>query len=428
MTIRSRGILALALGYAVASAHSLGAQARLSPPSADSGLIAYDDDGLRIHSPDRRQQLKIHGYFVADMRQVLNDTADGSTNGLAIRRARVFFDANLNKWVAVRVMFDVGPPSSSSPLQDAFADIGLGGSWWVRAGKQKTAAGLDRYMSISAQLLPERSITSNLSASRDVGILLTGGAFNGLAEVSLGVFNGAPDGSGSQDTDPNDDKDVTYRVWFKPIKKHVNGVEQGFGFALHGSTGIEKSPAAAGARLPTYKSPAQISFFSYNEAGGVRAAGRHTRNGAFTYLHEGPFGATAEWYANSQVVTRAGTAHTVSTGGWVGGVQYSLSGESSAQEGLAPLESFNPEKGHFGAWQIGARAAHVRVGDEAFPVYADSTVAPHGALELGIGLNWYMTRTSKVQIAYEHTTFEGGAKTGNRRTERYVQLRWQAYF
>ena len=189
MTIASRGILALALGYAVASAHSLGAQARLSQPSADSGLIAYDDDGLRIHSPDRRQQLKIHGYFVADMRQVLNDTADGSTNGLAIRRARVFFDANLNKWVAVRVMFDVGPPSSSSPLQDAFADIGLGGSWWVRAGKQKAAAGLDRYMSISAQLLPERSIASNLSASRDVGLLLTGGAFNGLAEVSLGVFS-----------------------------------------------------------------------------------------------------------------------------------------------------------------------------------------------------------------------------------------------
>ena len=239
MTIRSRGILALALGCAAASAHSLGAQARLAQPTADSGLIAYDDDGLRIHSPDRQQQLKIHGYFVADIRQVLNDTADGSTNGLAIRRSRVFFDANLNKWVAVRVMFDAGPPSSSSPLQDAFADIGLGGSWWLRAGKQKTPVGLERYMSISAQLLPERSIASSLTASRDVGILLTGGALNGLAEVSLGVFNGAPDGSGTQDTDPNDDKDVTYRVWFKPIKTRVKGVEQGFGFAFNGSTGIE---------------------------------------------------------------------------------------------------------------------------------------------------------------------------------------------
>lgn len=424
----SRVTVALAMACASASTTALRAQARLAQPTADSGLIAYDDDGLRIHSPDRQQQLKIHGYFVADIRQVLNDTADGSTNGLAIRRARVFFDANLNKWVAVRVMFDAGPPSSSSPLQDAFADIGLGGSWWLRAGKQKAPVGLERYMSISAQLLPERSIASNLTASRDVGILLTGGALDGLAEVSLGVFNGAPDGSGTQDVDPNDDKDVTYRVWFKPIKKRVKGVEQGFGFAFNGSTGIEKSPATAGARLPTYKSPAQISFFSYNEAGGVRAAGRHTRNGAFTYLHEGPFGATAEWYSNSQVVTRAGNVRTVNTGGWLVGGQYSLSGESSAQEGLAPRESFNPEKGHFGAWQIGARAAHVQVGDEAFPLYADSTVAPHGALELGVGLNWYMTRTSKVQIAYEHTTFEGGAKTGNRRTERYVQIRWQAYF
>jgi phosphate-selective porin len=212
------------------------------------------------------------------------------------------------------------------------------------------------------------------------------------------------------------------------VKKKVKGAEQGFGFAFNGSTGMEKSPATAGARLPTFKSPAQIAFFSYNEAGGVRAAGRHTRNGAFTYLHTGPLGATAEWFSNSQVVSRAGAARTVNTGAWLVGAQYSLTGEPSAQEGLVPQAEFNPDKGHWGAWQFGARAARVQVGDEAFPVYADSTVAPHSALEIGIGLNWYMTRTTKIQLAYEHTAFEGGAKVGNRKAERFAQLRWQAYF
>jgi hypothetical protein len=77
---------------------------------------------------------------------------------------------------------------------------------------------------------------------------------------------------------------------------------------------------------------------------------------------------------------------------------------------------------------VGARVAALNVGDNAFPVYADSTVAARGALEVGVGLNWYLTRQTKMQLAYENTTFRGGAKVGDRKTERYVQLRWQAYF
>ena len=424
---------ALARGFAALvcfaiTAHAGGAQARLPQPSPDSGLIGYDDDGLRIHSPDRRRQLKIRGYVTADLRTLLSDTSDGMTNGLAIKRSRLFFDANINPWLAFRLLFDVGPPSSSSPMQDAFVDVGLGGNWWLRAGKQKTPVGLERYMSISAQLLPDRSLASNLHASRDVGVLLTGSFVGEHVDVSVGVFDGAPDGSGSQDSDPNDDKDLTYRVWFKPFKARVDGVEQGFGIAFNGSTGIEKSTLAAGARLPTFKTPAQLTWFNYAEPLGVRAMGRHTRNGVFSYFHRGPFGAMGEWFSNSQIVSRAASVATVGTGGWLASVQYSLTGERSAQEGLLPKTAFDPSKGNWGAWQVGARAARVVIDDHAFPIYADSTVAARGALEVGVGLNWYITRQTKIQVTYEHTAFDGGAKAGNRKPERYVLLRWQAYF
>ena len=421
----SRAAIALMLACAPVAMH---AQARTPAPTRDSAQVVYDDDGLRVHSADGTKQLKVRAYLTADLRNVLNDTADGSTNGLALRRSRVIFDANLNKYLAARVMFDVGPPSGTSPLADAYVDVGLRGTWWIRAGKQKTPVGLERYMSISSQILPERSIASNLHASRDVGLLLTGSVAAEHVELSLGVFDGVPDGSGTQDTDPNDDKDITYRLWWKPVKLKVTGVEQGFGIAFNGSTGIEKSPAVAGARLPTYKTPAQISFFSYAEAAGVRAAGRHTRSGVFSYFHDGPFGAMGEWIGNTQVVSRSASTRTVNTGAWVMNVQYSLSGELSAQEGLTPKAGFDPDKGNWGAWQVGARAAQIRVGDEAFPLFADSTVAAHRALELGAALNWYITRQTKMQLAYAHTTFDGGAKSGSRKAERYVQLRWQAYF
>jgi phosphate-selective porin OprO/OprP len=422
----SRVLLALVCICACASV-SLRAQARTPAPVKDSAQVVYDDDGLRIHSADGRKQLKVRGYFAADYRSVLNDTSDAITNSLAMRRARVIFDANLNSRLAMRVMYDVGPPSSTSPVQDAYADIGLAGSWWIRAGKQKTPVGLERYMSISNQIVPERSIAQNLHASRDMGILLTGNVGEHL-ELAAGVFNGVPDGGGTQDTDPNDDKDLTYRVWWKPVRTKVDGVEQGFGLAFNGSTGMEKSSAAAGARLPSFKSPAASTFFSYAEASGVRAAGRHTRNGVFSYFHDGSFGTFAEWFSNSQVVSRGTTVATVGTGGWVANVAYTLTGERSAQEGITPRAGFDPEKGNWGAWQIGARAANVSVDADAFPTFADSTVAAHKALEIGVGLNWYVTKVTKMQVAYENTTYEGGAKVGDRKTERYIQIRWQAYF
>ena len=284
MTLHSsRAAVALAMTCAAA----LHAQARTAPPTKDSAQIVYDDDGLRIHSKDGTKQLKIRGYFAADVRTVLNDTNDASTNGIAMRRARVIFDATLNSRVAMRVMYDVAAPSGPSPIQDAYVDVGLGGTWWLRAGKQKTPVGLERYMSISSQILPERSLASNMEAGRDLGFLLTGSVADEALDLSLGVFNGAADGGATQDTDPNDDKDITYRVWWKPIRKKVRGAEQGFGLAFDGSTGIEKSPSAAGAKLPTYKTPAQINFFSYAEASGVKAAGRHSRNNIFGYFHHG---------------------------------------------------------------------------------------------------------------------------------------------
>ena len=214
----SRGSLALAL---VCAAQPILAQARTPAPTKDTAQIVYDDDGLRIHSADRTKQLKVRGYLAADVRSVLNDTNDASSNGIAMRRARVIFDASLNSRVAMRVMYDVAAASGPTPIQDAYVDIGLGGTWWMRAGKQKTPVGLERYMSISSQILPERSIASNMEGGRDLGFLVTGTVADEHLELSLGVFNGAADGGATQDTDANDDKDITYRLWWKPIRTKV---------------------------------------------------------------------------------------------------------------------------------------------------------------------------------------------------------------
>ncbi|MBM4193903.1 MAG: hypothetical protein FJ202_05920 [Gemmatimonadetes bacterium] len=407
---------------------ALGAQARTPQPTRDSATVVFDDDGLRIHSADGRKQLKVRGYVVTEYRALLSDTADAISDGFHVKRSRMIFDANFHPRLAARIMFDVGPPSSTSPMQDAYADIGLAGTWWLRVGKQKTPSSLERYMSISSQLLPDRSVAVNLSGSRDVGVFLTGTALRDRVEMSVGVFNGVPDGSGTQDSDHNDAKDLTYRLWWKPVRKRVGSVEQGMGGALYGSTGIEKSAATSGTRLPIFKTIAGSPFFSYLESGGVRAAGRHSRSGAFAYLHRGRFGSFAEVMGNSQTVSRGATRAAVGTSGWIANAQWTLTGEPSGQEGVVPRTAFDPDRGRWGAWQVGFRASAVRVGDEAFPTFADSTVAARTAREIGVGLNWYLTRVMRVQLAYEHTVFTMGARTGDRAPERLLQFRWQAYF
>jgi phosphate-selective porin OprO/OprP len=412
----------------VCSAATLSAQARTAPPSKDSALIVYDDDGLRIHSADGKKQLKVRAYFVAEYHAMLGDSTDAISNALSMKRARVIFDGNLNPWLAARVMYDVGPPSGTSPLQDAYVDFGPPGGWWIRAGKQKTPVGLERYMSISSQLLPDRSIASNaFNGSRDAGILFTNTAGEHL-EYSFGLFSGVPDGSGTQDSDPNDAKDFTYRLWWKPVISRVGKAEQGFGLAYNGSTGIEKSPATAGARLPQLKTIAGQTWFSYLESSGVRAFGRHSRNGVFSYFHRSAFGAFAELYQNSQVVSRGTSVQTIPYSGWVANAQLNLTGEPSTQEGLTPATSFDPEKGNWGSWQIGVRAAQVRIGEEAFPAFASPTTAAKGAFEVGAGINWYITRQTKMQLAYENISFTGGAGVEDRKPEQFLLIRWQAYF
>lgn len=442
MTFTTRALAALASSViALASgftplASPLSAQARTPQPTKDSALVVYDDDGLRIHSADGKKQFKLRAYFVGEYHLSMTDSTDAVSNAFSMKRSRLIVDGNLNPWLAARVMFDAGPPSGTSPLQDAYIDFGPPGGWWIRAGKQKTPVGLERYMSISSQLLPDRSIASNaFNGSRDAGILFTNAVGEHL-EYSLGVFAGVPDGNGTQDTDPNDDKDFTYRLWWKPVITKVGKVEQGFGLAYNGSTGMEKSPAAAGARLPVFKTIAGSTWFSYLESSGVRAFGRHSRNGVFSYYHRGAFGTFAEYYQNWQRVSRVYTGTgmpqigdaNVGTHGWVANAQFNLTGELSAQEGVTPAATFDPSKGNWGAWQVGLRASQVKIGDEAFPAFANSATAARGALEVGVGVNWYITRQTKFQLAYEHQTFEGGAVSGNRKPEQYVQVRWQAYF
>jgi phosphate-selective porin OprO/OprP len=61
-------------------------------------------------------------------------------------------------------------------------------------------------------------------------------------------------------------------------------------------------------------------------------------------------------------------------------------------------------------------------------VFANPTSAASKAKGLGLGVNWHLNKQIKVLVSYEHTTFEGGAETGDRESEDFVVTRFQHSF
>ena len=69
----------------------------------------------------------------------------------------------------------------------------------------------------------------------------------------------------------------------------------------------------------------------------------------------------------------------------------------------------------------------LNIDDNAFSAgadsFADPLVSASQADSYGIGLNWYLNENVKWLLDLEHTTFEGGAVTGDRKDEDSYQLR-----
>ena len=76
-----------------------------------------------------------------------------------------------------------------------------------------------------------------------------------------------------------------------------------------------------------------------------------------------------------------------------------------------------------------AGAAELELDHDAFPRYADPSVAARGSQAWGVGLNWFLT--SNLKLAFNHTraSFDGGAAGGaDREDEKTFFSRVQVAF
>jgi phosphate-selective porin OprO/OprP len=386
-----------------------------------------DDGGFAITSGDRQYQLRFKGVVQVDGRRIFGDEALGnSVDTYLVRRARPILAGTVLGLVDFNITPDFG--NNTVALFDAYADIHPFPWLRLRVGKFKPPVGLERLQSDADITFVERALPQNLSAQRDVGLELYGDIAGGIVRYEGAVLNGNPD-NGNNDIDSDHAKTFAGRLFIQPFNAPGLKTFGRLGLGIAAETGNEKG-SATNPWLGSFKSASQSTIFSYlttSTATTVFSLGRHTRINPQLYYYFGPFGLLTEWvYEHQSIANSVATGALNNSAGNV--VASFVLGGDETYEGVKPHQALDLANGGYGALEIGVRYNWLNVDPAAFPTAADPSKSVNRARAVGVALNWQLSRLLKTGADFEETRFQGGAKGGNRHTEKVGIARFQVAF
>jgi len=441
------------------------------------------ENGFRITSADKKNQLRIGATIQTDYRNFLGDNPDAWT-GLALgpvgpdsiflRQARIVLEGYLLKDIYFKIMPDFAQTSNTANmLPDAYVDYAYATQASLLVGKYKPSIGLERLQSDSNTAFLERAFPTNLAPNRDMGIQIHGGfgmpgykaetapgpidnknALTYQVEITNGTGDsGNPYGNGAQSTSSTsftsaNNKEFDGRIFAQPFQHSGYSWLEGFGVGLSGSFSSPDKLVLNNQRTPL----GQTQFIYYDAPNTITAGstGVITANGSSNriypqaYWYKGPFGLMGEYVASTQTlngsdptskvnnITQTNTASQVQ-------VSYVVTGEDNTFEGVKPMRNFDPFKGSWGALQLAARWTELNVDSDTFKMI-DPTRSASKATAGTFGANWFLNKYALIRLDYEYVSFEGGAgtKTGsgeaskynitNRPSEQVLSTRFQLAF
>lgn len=352
------------------------------------------DNGLDVETPDSAAVFQLGALIQVDGRFAPDDPQHDVTDTFLVRRARPILQGRVAKYFEFRFVPDFA--NGSVVLFDAYLDVRFSKTLRLRVGKDKTPAGLEQLYADDSLLIPERTLVSNLLPNRDVGIQAQG-ELGGVLTYVAAVFNGVPDGANG-DVDPDSGKDVAGRVTLRPFNRSRVAAMRGMGVAVGATSGRQTGT------LPSFKSTAQQSFFSY--ATGTTADGDRTRFSPSAFYYYKSLGAFAEYARTTQAVKGATATAALTHTAWEVTGSFVLTGELASEHGIAPRLPFDPAHGHWGAFELAVRYSHLGVDPLAF---AGGFAAPHAsraASAIGVGAVLYASENVKCALSFERTVFD----------------------
>lgn len=397
--------MALALLARSLSAH---AQSAPAPP-----VVVKWNNGLDISTADGANDFQIGALIELDGRFGLDDPLHEVNDTFVMRRVRPIVQGRAMKYFEFRVMPDFG--NGQTVLFDAYFDVRFTRTFRLRFGKDKTPLGLEQLYADYTLLLPERTLLTNLVPNRDVGVQVQGDAFGGMLSYVGGVFNGIPDASNG-DIDQDTHKDVEGRVTVRPFSRTTRPALRGFGAAV-GTTRGDQSGL-----LPSYRSTAQQTFFSY--ASTTTADGNRTRVSPSAFYYYKSFGAFAEYAHNTQTVRGPAASAALTHTAWEVTGSYVLTGEPTSDRGVIPARPFDPAQHRWGALQLVARHSRLTLDPAVFAAGLASAASSQTASATGVSALLYANAYVKYVLSFERTVFDDNPQ-GKRPAEHALVFRLQ---
>jgi phosphate-selective porin OprO/OprP len=374
--------------------------------------ITVGANGVNFISTDTNFALSLHGVLQVDSRTFWGSDNIQGNSGFLLRRARPILQGTVFRDFDFMFVPDFG--GNTVQIFDAYLNYRYNPALQLQAGKFKSPIGLESLQSDVNILFNERSLATDLMPNRDLGVELHGDLFNGAVSYAVGIFNGAPDYSGTTtNADFDNNKAFVGRLFFQPLKNSDVAALKGFGFGVAGSYEEDRGWTNTATGLtPGYNTDGQQKLFSY--ANGVVGNGTHWRIAPQGSYYYGPLGVFGEYVISDQQVRNVPaqlTADLQNTAWDISG-SWLLTGEDASPNGVSPKHPFDPKRGQWGAWQVVGRFAELDVDNGAFPNFTNPNTSASEAKAWSAGLNWYLNRNIRFSTSFSHTMFTGGNGAG----------------
>ena len=370
--------------------------------AASHPAVTAGSNGLIFSTSDGATTVQIHGYAQADDRMFSSNIRGQELDTFFFRRIRPLFEGTLFNAVDFRFMPDFG--QYNPQIQEAYLEWKTLPYAKFRVGKFKEPIGLEALRQDRDLSFPERSLASDALPLRYMGAQVSGSLLSNSVSYAAGYFNGSSDGSnGNFQWLPANE--FASRVFLLPFTKTRLTALRQLGFGLAGSIANQHGAIAG------LKTMAQSTFFKYSSS--TVADGQHTRISPQGYYYFGPVGILGEYVMSSQDVIHGVQKASITNQAWQVAGSIVLTGEKNSYSGIKPRNNFEPSRGlrHVGAFELAFRYSQLRVGSNAFPIFASAKTAAQAADERAIGLNWYLNRFVKLTTDLEYTSFTMASKS-----------------
>lgn len=393
---------------------------------ASTNTVTLGEMGFKVQNNETSTYFQISPRIQVDLRVFPNNNE--AVDGLELRRIRPVFRGQLGE-LSWRFMPEL---AGTVRILDAWGDIKLGDSGFIRIGKFKGLIGLERSQSFCNTLFIERGLPTKLATIREIGIELNAGNANTLTQWKLGIYNGSLDDTDLSVNSNLDGNAFDYggKLEFHPWSSHSKNTCNHLTFGVSLVIGSEDTVInnSDRDRRIRYRSSGQNTFFRYNND--VQVKGKRIRVNTYIHYYHGPFGILSEYIQSRQKFIHVEREDSVKSDGLTLQASWVLTGENASFNGLNPRRPFSINSGQWGAVELGIRYHQLIVGNQAFQGNNNTRFAASNACQqadaCALALKWHLTRNLLTAINFEVTKFSGLGM--DRPTETLISTRFQIGF